>query len=83
MGTRELLEQVTDAISSELDSIEGMAAHNRPGAANRSAARCAPGTACHACNLADVDRLFCIHAFSLHRFTSHHKEWRADWSRLG
>ena len=41
-GTRELLEQVTDAISSELDSIEGMAARNRPGAANRSSARRAP-----------------------------------------
>lgn len=39
-GTRELLEHVTDAISSELDSIEGMAARNRPGAPNRSAARC-------------------------------------------
>ncbi|CAL8468843.1 g8384 [Coccomyxa elongata] len=38
-GTRELLEQVTDAISSELDSIEGMAARNRPGAAHRSTAR--------------------------------------------
>lgn len=42
-GTRELLEQVTDAISSELDSIEGMAARNRPGAAHRSTARCATG----------------------------------------
>lgn len=41
-GTRELLEQVTDAISSELDSIEGMAARNRPGAANRSATRWHP-----------------------------------------
>ena len=29
-GTRELLETVTDAISSELDSIEGMAARNKP-----------------------------------------------------
>ncbi len=29
-GTRELLEHVTEAISSELDSIEGMAARNKP-----------------------------------------------------
>ncbi len=41
-GTRELLEQVTDAISAELDSIEGMAARNRPGTQNRGAARSAP-----------------------------------------
>jgi hypothetical protein len=29
-GTRELLEHITEAISSELDSIEGMAARNKP-----------------------------------------------------
>ena len=29
-GTKELLEHVTEAISSELDSIEGMAARNKP-----------------------------------------------------
>lgn len=39
VGTRELLEQVTDAISSELDSIEGMAARSRPGLNSRSAPR--------------------------------------------
>lgn len=40
-GTRELLEHVTEAISSELDSIEGMAARNKP-QHSRSASRCAP-----------------------------------------
>lgn len=39
MGTRELLETVTDAISSELDSIEGMAARNKP-RHSQSADRC-------------------------------------------
>ena len=38
-GTRELLETVTDAISSELDSIEGMAARNKP-RHSQSADRC-------------------------------------------
>ena len=38
-GTRELLETVTDAISSELDSIEGMAARNKP-RPSQSADRC-------------------------------------------
>ncbi len=40
-GTRELLEHVTEAISSELDSIEGMAARNKP-QHSRSGSRCAP-----------------------------------------
>ena len=40
-GTRELLEHVTEAISSELDSIEGMAARNKP-QHSRSSSRCAP-----------------------------------------
>ena len=39
-GTRELLEHVTEAISSELDSIEGMAARNKP-QHSRSGSRCA------------------------------------------
>ncbi len=38
-GTRELLETVTDAISSELDSIEGMSARNKP-RHSQSADRC-------------------------------------------
>ena len=41
-GTRELLETVTDAISSELDSIEGMAARNKP-RHSLSADRCGVG----------------------------------------
>ena len=40
-GTRELLEHVTEAISSELDSIEGMAARNKP-QHSRSGSRQAP-----------------------------------------
>ena len=40
-GTRELLEHVTEAISSELDSTEGMAARNKP-QHSRSGSRCAP-----------------------------------------
>ena len=40
-GTRELLEHVTEAISSELDSIEGIAARNKP-QHSRSGSRCAP-----------------------------------------
>jgi hypothetical protein len=49
-GTRELLEQVTDAISAELDSIEGLAARNRPaGHSHSSASRCAPHPTVPAC----------------------------------